>query len=119
MNLENNDSEITWDWSYIASNLPPRKRTLVQSGSLPARAFFRLVAGAAIRERSLSQQVQAILLDAISKWWESDWKKDIEFKATQLGIPPDQLFVDLVKSRLSDSTPIEMGDGECLPTEQE
>lgn len=117
-----NPTEQLWDWDFIASQLPPRTRTLVQSSNLPARAFYRLVAGAAIRERSLSQQVQAILLDAIDKWWVSDWQKDINFKATQLGVPPDQLFVELILSKLPNST-VELpdssntiGDSECSPT---
>lgn len=84
-----------------------------------------LVAGAAIRKRSLSQQVQAILIDSTAKWWESAWKEDIEFKAAQMGISPEQLFLQLIKEKLpeaiNESTTITSTteDSSCLLTEPE
>jgi hypothetical protein len=107
-----------WDWAYIASNLAPRERTLVQSGNLPERAFYKLVASSAVRKRSLSQQTQALLLVAIDQYWEQHWKKDIEFRAAQLGIPADQLFVQLINGKLESSVEnTATEDTECLLSE--
>jgi len=131
--MDNNELSKEWNWKYVASNLTPRKQTCFQSANMPEKEFFMLVAGAAIRRRSLSQQVQAILLDSTVKWWEAAWKEDIEFKAAQMGISPEQLFLQLIKEKLPEAvnesfeislqqtidTILSTEDNSCSPIEPE
>lgn len=88
--------ESGWDWKFIGGSLAVPKRTTIQTGSLPIREYYKLIVGASVRQRSLAAQSQAVLLDGVNEWWGA-WAGNLEFEAAQLGISPEQLFVNIVR----------------------
>lgn len=77
------------------TSLPlPEKKARVQCGKLDAITYYWLVVGAKLRERSLSSQIQSLLTAQVARW-QPEWLSLLEYKATQAGITPEEMFVRL------------------------
>lgn len=84
------------DWEDIASKLPNKEDTRVQTAKMASMDYWLLKAAASAKKRGLAADA-ASLLSASVRRLKDEWCEIIAFQAAQEGISFEEMFVKLVE----------------------